>query len=193
MGAASFLPISDHGTSALGPVDLDGRQPDELVAMVRPDDVIFVPAPDGEAVITSGVSRERVAGGPHCPMELSSVSPLATLPNRSQASAARFPDARSSSGCAPRRRLSAEVDSAVVRIGVGELQIFVGLTVIIDIVEIAVATDQPTEDSSSAAMLKSTPTGIAMTSTTMKMIVPTSMRVSLPDSVGERRVRPLRR
>jgi iron(III) transport system ATP-binding protein len=53
MGAASFLPISDHGTSALGPVDLDGRQPDELVAMVRPDDVIFVPAPDGEAVITS--------------------------------------------------------------------------------------------------------------------------------------------
>ena len=52
MGAASFLPISLQGTSALGRVELGGLRPNEAVAMVRPDDVVFVSSPDGEAVIT---------------------------------------------------------------------------------------------------------------------------------------------
>lgn len=52
MGPASFLPISTDGRSALGLVDLGGRQPSELVAMVRPDDVVFIPSPGGEAEIT---------------------------------------------------------------------------------------------------------------------------------------------
>jgi iron(III) transport system ATP-binding protein len=51
MGVASFLPIALDGTSALGRVELNGHRPSESVAMVRPDDVVFIPAPDGEAVI----------------------------------------------------------------------------------------------------------------------------------------------
>ncbi len=56
LGEASFLPISDGAsgpTTALGPVstrwDVNGAE----VAMVRPDDVVFVPDPEGDATITA--------------------------------------------------------------------------------------------------------------------------------------------
>ena len=52
MGAASFLPISTQGASALGRVELGGLRPSDAVAMVRPDDVVFIPSRDGDAVIT---------------------------------------------------------------------------------------------------------------------------------------------
>ncbi|MEM9464335.1 MAG: ABC transporter ATP-binding protein [Actinomycetota bacterium] len=53
MGPASFLPISTEGHSALGRVELGGRRPSELVAMVRPDDVVFIASPDGPAEIVA--------------------------------------------------------------------------------------------------------------------------------------------
>lgn len=52
MGPASFLPISPDGVSALGHVELDGRHPSDLVAMVRPDDVVFTSSADGDARVT---------------------------------------------------------------------------------------------------------------------------------------------
>ncbi len=51
MGEASFLPIGPDGTTALGPVDLDGHDPGSAVAMVRPDDVQFAAHDAGSAEI----------------------------------------------------------------------------------------------------------------------------------------------
>ncbi|MEM8706421.1 MAG: ABC transporter ATP-binding protein [Actinomycetota bacterium] len=51
MGAASFLPIA-AGSTALGAVDTDDGS-DRLLAMVRPDDVVFTSDADGEAEIVA--------------------------------------------------------------------------------------------------------------------------------------------
>ncbi|MEO0494702.1 MAG: ABC transporter ATP-binding protein [Actinomycetota bacterium] len=51
MGTASFLPIADDATSALGPIDMRGVEPTAAVAMVRPDDIVFAPAESGDAEI----------------------------------------------------------------------------------------------------------------------------------------------
>jgi len=59
LGEASFLRITDGGAgpvTALGPVAVDNGDTGALesdVAMVRPDDVTFIPDPDGEAVIAA--------------------------------------------------------------------------------------------------------------------------------------------
>ncbi|MEL6984954.1 MAG: TOBE domain-containing protein, partial [Actinomycetota bacterium] len=63
MGEASFLPI-DHGEAGLRTVlgPLEAEAPDQLtavrtMAMVRPDDLDFVPDPDGDAIVRSGEYR----------------------------------------------------------------------------------------------------------------------------------------
>ncbi|MEM9036040.1 MAG: ABC transporter ATP-binding protein [Actinomycetota bacterium] len=55
MGEATFLPIetSPSPHTVLGPVDLDGRAPTGATAMVRPDDVSFAVAADGEAEVVA--------------------------------------------------------------------------------------------------------------------------------------------
>ena len=53
MGIASFLPIADDATSALGAIDLGGVEPAAAVAMVRPDDIVFTGADDGDAEIVA--------------------------------------------------------------------------------------------------------------------------------------------
>ncbi len=63
MGEASFLPIDDRGAEArttLGPLDSDAtNQPleHETTAMVRPDDLHFAPATDGDATVVSSEYR----------------------------------------------------------------------------------------------------------------------------------------
>lgn len=50
MGESAFLPVKRDGaewSSELGPVTVD-RSPADPVAMVRPDDLVFVPAPAGD-------------------------------------------------------------------------------------------------------------------------------------------------
>ena len=53
MGTASFLPVGADAASALGPVELDDADANAVMAMVRPDDVVFDPAVDGDAEIVS--------------------------------------------------------------------------------------------------------------------------------------------
>lgn len=56
LGEASFLPIIDGGAgpvTALGPVVEGAAAVGAEVAMVRPDDVKFIPDPDGEAVVSA--------------------------------------------------------------------------------------------------------------------------------------------
>ncbi|MEM7272118.1 MAG: ABC transporter ATP-binding protein [Actinomycetota bacterium] len=52
MGDASFLPVATDASTVLGPIDLDGHDPDGVVAMVRPDDVGFILDETGPAWIT---------------------------------------------------------------------------------------------------------------------------------------------
>ncbi|MEM9200282.1 MAG: ABC transporter ATP-binding protein [Actinomycetota bacterium] len=57
MGPASFLPISSGGRTPLGLIDMGGKSPAETTAMVRPDDVVFMPAEDGDVEITRAEYR----------------------------------------------------------------------------------------------------------------------------------------
>ncbi len=56
MGEASFLDVAaaePHARTALGPVDAEGAP----LAMVRPDDLTFAPADDGDATVVDGEYR----------------------------------------------------------------------------------------------------------------------------------------
>ena len=80
MGDASFLPI-DAGASALGPVP--GPTEGAVVAMVRPDDVAFEGAPDGDAEIVAAeyfgsawLATVRLADGIEVRIESSHLRPV---------------------------------------------------------------------------------------------------------------------